>query len=461
MTYSDAVKKCCELEESLQLYDITIWGVPIWRALRDRYRKRFVLKYTGITPLNNHPQFNIIVLVRSYIISLSQFIYLMFCRKKVSNVLFGFPRLEKIDGCYVDKFVDPLILMTRLKDDYLYLERGRSGKHQTPRKILNILYTEFIDNSSSILSIITFPLTSVFFMSKTWKIYVRARQSFFMKSNDLLKINIVLGRLFWKSLFIYLLFKKLKVRYFFAPAMCLFYHYILVCKKMGIKCYEIQHGITTDVTTTYSGKYRFICYPDLFLAFGKSSLKNVFGVPVSNMVNIGFAFKYFIKKNCNIQVDEKAYLLLSDPEITDAMVKVAIELSKTFPDYKFYIRLHPQELLTQQQKTVLYNGNVQITDNTINSFLSIMQYAGVIGVNTSVLYEAISIGIKAACISYNNLSPDNYPNPILKNYFFVLKCKEDFLSFVNSEISAISRNYFYSDFQKNRFEELFCNFSKS
>ena len=454
MTYSDAVRKCCELEESLQLYDIKIWGVPIWRALRDKYRKRFVLKHTGITPLNNHPKFNIIVLIKSYIISLCHFIYLILCGRKVNNLLFGFPRLEKIDGHYVDKFVDPLILLTKLKNDYLYLERGRSGIHQRPRAIKNIIYTEFIDNTSSVLSIILFPITCVLFIGRLLKIYVRAKQFFSLSPKDMIIMNIVLGRLLWRSLLIYLLFKRLKVKKFFAPALCLFYHYILVCKKIGIRCYEIQHGITTGLTTVYSGRYIPICYPDYFLAFGEDSISNIFGIPVQQVLNVGFAFKHYIEGNQVVNRLKDTYLVLSDPEITDKIVDITIELSKEYPQIIFNLRLHPQERLSSVQKAKLCKNSIVVTNNSVNSFYCIANYEGVLGVNTSVLYEALSIGVKAACISYDNLSPDNYPNPIIREFFFILNSKYDFKAFASSVSNPLLRNYFYGDFNKEKFESL-------
>ena len=459
-SYTEAVNECCNLEEKLSLYDITICGIPIWRVWRDKFRKRFVFRNTNTPPLNNHSHFDFGLLFKTYVRSFFQFCNMMVRRRRIENVLFGFPRLEKIEGVYYDKFVDPLIQESVLSSNYLYLERGRSGKHYKPRAIQqHIIWTEFVNNTSSAIGFFLFPIFFLCYGRRVYTVYQKAKNDFFLSIKDYVYMHISLGSLCIASLGWYILFKSIGAKRFFAPALCLQYSFIVVCKKMGIQCYELQHGITTGPTTTYSGKYIPICYPDYFLAFGECSMNTVFGVPKERMINIGFAFKNFVNKG-HSQKRLKTYLFLSDPEITEELVVIAVKISQHYPNYNFAFRLHPQELLPCSLQKKLLNANIALVDNSINSFSCVMDYEGVIGVNTTVLYEALSLGIKAAYIDYDDLTPDKYPNPLHKEFFYPLKSISDFAGFTLFEVDNTAKNYWFSDFDRNTFESILCKQSK-
>lgn len=107
-------------------------------------------------------------------------------------------------------------------------------------------------------------------------------------------IYYITTRFLLKALFLCLVLKRLGVKRLFIPAAVIHYQYIAACKLLKIPCYEIQHGITAGQTYTYSGEYVPEAYPDYFLTFGKSSLKDsLFGLPLGRMINIGCAFKSF------------------------------------------------------------------------------------------------------------------------------------------------------------------------
>ena len=119
------------------------------------------------------------------------------------------------------------------------------------------------------------------------------------------------------------------------------------------------------------------------------------------MINIGCAFKSFLKKR-RIIILKDTYLFLSEPQISQKMVDTLSELANLYPQYSFHLRLHPLEKLTRYQQNSLSGfPNVAIVDNVENSTIACMAYEGVIAENTTVLYEAVSVGIKAARLQYN------------------------------------------------------------
>ena len=252
-----------------------------------------------------------------------------------------------------------------------------------------------------------------------------------------------------------LVLKRLGVKRLFVPVAVIHYPYIAACKLLKIPCYEIQHGITVGQTSIYSGEYVPEAYPDYFLAFGQSSLKDkLFGLPLERMINIGFAFKTFFKGR-NVAKLENTYLLLSEPEITPKMIHTIVELAKMYPEYTFHLRLHPLEALDQCQKTMLSEfANIALVDNIINSTIVCMVYEGVIAENTTVLYEAVSVGVKAARLQYNGLHTIHFEDEP-RNLFFYMKKAEDFRLFANEfDISDANVDFFYSQFDVKTFNTL-------
>lgn len=255
-----------------------------------------------------------------------------------------------------------------------------------------------------------------------------------------------------KTFFLCLVIKRLGVKRIFVPAAVIHYPYIAACKLSNILCYEIQHGITVGPTSTYLGEYIPECYPDYFLAFGHSSVKDrLFGVPLEKVINIGCAFNFFLKSR-NIAVLKGSYLLLSEPEISQRMVETITELAAMYPTYSFYLRLHPQEKLNQyQQESLNRLPNAKLVKTVENSTIACMAYEGIIGENTTVLYEAISVGVKVARLQYNGFQTNHFENEP-QNLFFYMKKPEDFSTFVDDfDTSEFNRELFYSTFDVEAF----------
>ena len=444
-----------EKEKTLSIYNERIWGIPLWSCIKRKYRSKYLFIHAKVPPMSNHPKFYLWPLVRSFIVSFWHILKLFICSEKKPNLFLGFMRLEQMNGLYMDKFIEPIILLSELKDKYVYFERGRSGIHISPRSIKNIVWTEFIDNFCTLMSCGLFP----FFVLFNWKTYGnlidKINYLFPISLKERFYIYYITTRFLLKALFLCLVLKRLGVKRLFIPAAVIHYQYIAACKLLKIPCYEIQHGITAGQTYTYSGEYVPEAYPDYFLTFGKSSLKDsLFGLPLGRMINIGCAFKSFLKER-NVVKLKNTYLLLSEPEITQKMVHTIVELAKMYPEYTFHLRLHPLEVLNQCQGTMLSEfANIALVDNIINSTIVCMDYEGVIAENTTVLYEAVSVGVKAARLQYNGLQTIHFEDEP-RDLFFYMKRAEDFSSFANEfDISDANVDLFYSTFDVKTFNTL-------
>lgn len=449
------LKNLLKIEEQTSIYDEKIWGLPLWSFIKRKYRNRYIWLNDNIPPMSNHPSFNLWSLLHSFIVSFWQVLSLFIHPKKITNLFLGFQRMEKVDGTYIDKLVDPIIISTDAKDDYVYLERGRSGVHYSPRYIDNIIWTEFIDNFCFIIACFLFPFFYLFNFKTYGKLINNIKQLLPISLKEQVQICYTTTAFLLKTLFLCLIIKKLGVKRIFAPIAVIHYPYIAACKLAKIPCYEIQHGITVGQTSTYFGEYRPECYPDYFLAFGHSSVQErLFGVPLEKMINIGCAFKSFLKGR-DVVMLKNTYLLLSEPEISEKMVNTIIELAELYPKCTFHLRLHPQEKLNQYLRDLLDKlPNTKLIETVENSTIACMAYEGVIAENTTVLYEAVSVGVKAARLQYNGFHTIHFENEP-RDLFFYMKKSEDFSTFVNNfNASEFNKELFYSTFDSKAFNLL-------
>lgn len=443
--YTQSIIDVCTIEDKLGLYDIWASGFPIWRLVYRKYRDRYIQMHSGVEPMHTNPKFNIRHIIESTLKSFCQYIRLLMWPKKAEFVFYGFPRLEKIDEIYVDKFCDPIIQQTEIKHSYLYIERGRSGIHQQPRCDTNILWIEFIDNLALLFS----PVYSLYFKykynSEFSKIYSLAKDTFNLTKADINYIANSFSLNYIKRGLIKRLLKAIEARYIFATAMNNWPSLISASRQLNICCFEIQHGITEGPTPMYSGKYLEDFSPDLFLAFGATSMKPLFNVPIDKMLNIGFGFKNLIK-NRDVVQEANHYLIVSDPEITESIIKVALQLKSRFVNTRFSIRFHPMEYPTNSQLSLLRNSGIAIDSNKVNSSVSVLKYSGVIGEKSSVLYEALSLGIKAAKLSFDGLNPGIDVSKEISKGFFVAQYLEDIDNFILDNFNFQDAPEYYSDF---------------
>lgn len=452
--YIDSINKICQLEIDLDIYEERICKIPIWLCVYRKFRDRYIESGSGVLPMSNHGQLNLLRCIKTTFKSACQFFTLILKGKKIDNAIYGFPRLERIEGVYVDKFCDELIRQTPLADSYLYFERSRSFNHLFPRGIDNIIWTEFIDNLCIILGYIGIPITYLFNNNTFNTLFNKASSIITLSSKDKKFIVRKVGSDLIKFHITYFLLRRLKVKRIFAPVLRNMPYLVATAKKLNIPCFEIQHGITEGPTPLYSGTYIQEFSPTAFLAFGSTSMIPVFNVPIEKMVNIGFAYKQYLYTLSPKEILNDHYLVVSDPEITQSIIDVVCNIKKDNPKCEFTIRFHPLEKPSDSQIEYLKEHGVYIDDGKENSTLAVMKYQGVVGEKSTVLYEALNFGKKVAKINFNKLNINMDVSEETKKGFYVLNGIEDFKFFKKADFPRQAGLEFYSDFKKDAFAKI-------
>lgn len=455
MNENDLLKEYIKQEDLKDLYRYHIWGIPIYPILRHHIRRDY-LQHSGLEIMAFKKTKNKRELIRNIGISFSQLLKLCISRKKYKNCVFSFPRIELVGDQFIDKFTDPIIALTNLKNNTIIFDQSAGGVHLKPRIHSNIVvYRDFI----VFLAITSAKLTS-------WTlpiIYRKTFQSFYATLNELFPYTTQQKKLDYQRIIIFkvqvslykFVYKRIGIKKFFGVSRVNIVSQLYAAKKCNIPTYEFQHGITYGETATYSGRKIKNFTPDYFLAFGNIINNEVYGIDPEKIINIGWALTPFINSlNIGTKMLNTDILVISESTITDKICNVLNDLAQKYPKYSFHLRLHPMETISDNNLDIIkQHKNITLQDKKINSNVVLTWFTYVIGENSTVLYEAVSIGKRVGHIAYGGLNP-KYLNPEDSNCFFKISKPEDFGSFMQSDSSCYSPCSIYSDFRVDQLDIL-------
>lgn len=425
MVLNEVLASLVEKENAVGLDNLDISKIPVWSVLKYDIRRKYLLKNGFCESLQSSKS-------KIDIIESSRGLFQSFCgfhkqllKPTISdNFIMGFSRLDYIEDKYIDRFIDPVVEMSNLKDNYICFEYGRVGIHRQPRKnIERVIYTDYIYMLSFFIGyVMAFAFLCVNYHS------IRIFRKKIIDASSLALSLLWLARKiveFKANVAIFsILLSRVKAKRVFGVSRILFKHVAFAAKKKEIPVYEFQHGITLGNTELYSGNYIQKIDPDYFLAFGESCPKDVFGIPSEKVINIGWAFNSYLKKISRKKKKENCCLVISEPQITNQIIDVTLLLAKKYPQINFHIRRHPQESFTEEQKGRFSNiENVSDQTNDVNSFVVSMEYDYIIGENSTVLFEGLSLGKKIARLNICELHPSLRKSD---DSFYYIDSLEDF-----------------------------------
>ena len=449
---SDSIK----MEESLDLYEYKYKELPIWRLFRFNSRNRLLKKllpqYTNKSLRRNKKDL-FIHYSRGVFSSFFAFIKLLKFHKQIDNLIFAFPRLQNIKGFCVDKFTDPFIDQSDISNSCIVLQAPGKNIYYNKRwkedRVIKLDFIYFITFLAAYLYLPIHYLTS--YRNYIDLLYDRAKNYFGLTKLDRLKWHVYFCRFLIQNKQYKFLFNLLSVKRVFVVNREVFQAPIYAAHLLNITSYELQHGVTHGITPLYSGLYSECIDPDFFLTFGKKWVGVQFSMPLKQIINVGWAYKDFIYKYIgNYEIKENAILFISSPAITTKIINCIIELAVIYTQCDFHIRCHPQEMISDNLKTIIRAyKNIYVTDNSIDSYIALSSYNYIVGENSTVLYEALSLNKNVARLSYGGFSP-SVMDKFNEDGFFYLKSINDFEDFLKKgKNSRGDVNEIYSSFDAN------------
>lgn len=455
--YSSHIKQLSDKESKHNLYEEKILGVPVWRILRFKTRTKLLKTKTDFNNKSNKKSVRLIVLLKYYFVSLYKIIKLIISNKTYKNVVFAFPRLAYLDGVYLDKFTDPIIQYSKIKENVLIFQKSLSGNHFKPRNHNEyVIESDFIDFTTKVLGIILSPCFALFYGKKIIKLYKKANSIFQLPKSFIVLGIIDLGEFYIKYHLSKIIFKRLKSKNLFIVNRGAFMSIILGAHKANAKVFEIQHGVTMADTILYTGEYHPLIDPDYFLTFGKKWIGPQFYMPMDKLINIGWAFKKKTLKLANeFEENSNDILIISSPGCTFKLFSIIVEMAEKYPQRNFCIRLHPQEAYKQEQLSIIRKtSNIHLESNRIDSAIIVNLYEHIMGDNSSVLFEALCAGKKVARIDMGGLDIKD-EGGIPQKGFYYLKNMEDFENYLSDESPVFNTNLgIYDDFKEKTINQL-------
>lgn len=449
MEESAFLKKVCQIEQDFNLSQETILGAPLWRIVRYQTRLFYVNAQTGYVatahtePMIGTPHLKLFSGLNHY------------KGNHQISLFFPFNRLVYSNGIYLDKFIDPVVKEASLsKSDFVIIDPpSYVGNYNREHK------KQTIDNESrtvqqQLLYYLFRLLTPLFLRNRIKGLFNKAQNAFGIPDEFLSRYYKQVALFLAKYYYYLYWFRIIKPKRVFVVYREGYFAQIAVCKKLGIPVAEFQHGITLDDTVSFAGEYDPRIDPDYFLVFGDYWKGPQFGMPLDRIVNIGWAYSKYLQKTVAPNADKHVneVLVISSPEISDAVLDALKVLSEAHGDFCFDIRLHPCESYNDSQKLKLQSiPKAQVVDNKTDCALVLPTYKYVVGENSSVIYEALSVGCKVGMLNLCGLRPAIDLSGIKEN-FFVINDAKDFEQFLSEDkISSASKAEFYSDFDSEAF----------
>lgn len=447
----------CNRENNSNLYNIRIDGIPVYYYLQ-RYTRVSVLNYYGCEFKEDSPSARKWERNWNIIKSIFHMSKIFLLRKKYDNFIYSFGRTDMVNGLYMDKFTDPLIDESNIGGSYVIFEPDRAGRHMRPRIHRNsVIYSDAI----------------MWFVNKIWKFYYKNRfekrnsKDLYMLYEELVKtfpevkydigsISRIIAKNNIYNKFYQKILKKVEAKRFIAPSRADFLNRIPVAKQLNIKVIELQHGITYGETPTYSGFHDNLFTPDYFLSFGKIHSARCYGISEDKIVEIGWAFNNYIR---NLGIEKGGnfkgkVLIISSPDISEKMVNVTCQFAEKHPDIQFYFRPHPNEQLDDCRLERLNTyTNIKIDNNKENVIVAIMSFDNIMGENSTVLYEALSMGKKVGKINFGGLLP-RYLLEEDKKMFYQITDDYTFMDFIKASLDAKPSKKLYTEFKPEVINQL-------
>lgn len=414
-TNNKVLEEICKTELENGLYECKIDGISVYNYLKRYYRRSRLNQANGVdydygknVKISFWEHVKMLFCYNQYEReSLKQIISVLFSSRQFNNFVFAFMRKELVNGVYVDKFTDPIIDNSNIKNSYIIFERSFQGEHVAPRCHSDkIVFDDVLWKIAKIKAFFLGPIFKIRYKKVLNEIMRKIDVSFpdvyHTKSytSYFIYFNYVYTKLYYR------IFKKLNIKCLIAPSRADFLQLVPAAKLNNIRVIELQHGITYGESMTYSGYRDILFTPDLFLSFGKLSTPNLYGIDEDKIIIIGWAFSLLIDKQLDNTFGDNEVLVISEPQSSSRILTSIIELADKNPNVTFHFRPHPNEMLTQEQRDKIDGIHNIVIDKTQNSAMAtIMKFQLVIGVNSTALYEALSIGKKVGNIYMNGLNP--------------------------------------------------------
>lgn len=447
----DLSEKFFEIENDLDLYNLKINNILIWdwvrRSVYSKLKKE--LKIQKITS-NTTPS----SLSSLFYLIINTFISITFKNpyfgKQKEVLFFGHPR-KKIgdDSKWTDIYSDEII--KNISISATYWEKPYNFRHLRSTKLGKIKYLDFVYLIGGVFERLLSGYIK--FPPEDNEIIDKIEDEVYTYFNIRLKFRRILARAIIKrkihKYFFRKLLRKIKPKLVILVVSYEKETFIEVCKELGIKTIELQHGIIDKYHLGYSYPNNGIkrTFPDYFFTFG-DFWNEVVEFPIEKDKVVSVGYPYFEKESSKYKNSKKKkqILFLSQGTIGKELSKFAVEFisKKSELDYEVVYKLHPGECLSWKEdypwllKEYKKDG-IKVIDENITPLYKLMAESKIlVGVYSTAIYEGLVFNPKIYL--FNTSGIEYMENLIGTGYAKKINTVEDLLKAIENDSEDEKKN---------------------
>lgn len=464
-----------QFEKKYNLFDVEIQSVPIWHLIRIHIYRNYYQKKPQNNLVNKPFKKN----KMNFFTVIKQLPYFMFknpllSKKHKDILIFNHQRRVKNNGKYYCLYTD--LLIPTLNHSNVILEKKYLNHHYKPIPNNNIFYLDYI----TFMTAIKWRILSLFSLNEKDMLVINKIRYII---NNEFNLNIKYKE-FTKIVQKHLNAFKIDLKYYekilkrTQPKLIIeVVHYeetrfVInhLAKKYNIPTIELQHGVMGEHHIAYNflGKPDLSCFPEYIFTFGNYWIDHTrFPINKNKLFSVGWPYlesKSSMIINENPKQQKVILIVSQDGQIAEELFKISKELLRKVDsnNYRILYKLHPKEY---QFFDEIYSNYVDenltfISNNSkdIYYYLSIADY--VIGVASTVIFEALNYGLKPLILETNG---HEYMHHLIdNNHATLIKSAKDVIEALSkeTELQIDNLNYYWEDnslSKMNKYIDLIIN----
>ncbi|MCS4039946.1 hypothetical protein [Salinibacter ruber] len=438
-----------EMEQRLELFNLSIDDVPVWERVRHNVIQEVLSNVTGRSAhdnsTNNYP--TILKKFRLWINNIFQ--HNPFISSDKDIVFWGHERRKKMaEDKWWDIYFDTI--NETLENSYVHLEGPFKLTHKTPPKTDNIKYIDTILFTGSLLRKIGIFNINI---NENTMHKIRNIEKYI---RDIIGVDIDVESIITREMnnrkFRLNLYKTMLKSINPSIAVIVVSYnketFIEACKELGIPVIELQHGTIHKRHFAYSypeGKTKK-AFPDYFLTWGRYWNDKI-RLPLKDnkIVPVGFPYIERFTQRSNHDGSSTKIVFLSQKTIGSKLSQLAVELSEKFGNrYSILYKLHPEEYTSwREDYNYLEGTGIEIIGESEQSLYELFSGAKAqVGVYSSAVFEGLYFGLETF-IFYCDERASLFDDLHRKEYVRYIYGSEDLVAGLKRSNENINKDYLF------------------
>ncbi|MHA2424850.1 MAG: hypothetical protein ACXAEF_08685 [Candidatus Thorarchaeota archaeon] len=400
MSWIEDFTKFQELEDKLNLFDLSIQDVLFWERIRFQVYAAVGRRELGKSKAEPGVKSGRSRLKRLLLSIFKLSKNALFPPKSDVLMVCSARRLLEKDGLYWDIYTDPII--EAINPTPLAIETHFENRHYSPAKTEKLRFLDYIEFLSYVKRRLGFVKISL--ASEEVDILKQIEQEIENKYSFQLDMVTLTKRILEERKARLPSYRKMLKRA--RPKIVIFAQsygwedLIEASKSLGIPTAELQHGIIGPYQPGYSfaGKRKKDTFTDYLFSWGDYWNEVApLPIPPENVITVGFPYINMKKESYSDISKKKQILFISQYTIGERLSRFAAELSEIPElDYDIVYKLHPQELsLWRESYPWLAESRVKVIDQPAAVLHELFAESSIsVGVYSTAVYEGLAFGLR-------------------------------------------------------------------